>query len=208
MKFKHIIYILLAIVLVTLIAYRINSNKKENSQGSQNTGGKAAVTVTGMVLIPQEFSENLSLSGSLEANEQIEMRSEISGIVEKINFKEGSKVAKGQVLFQVNDLELRALLAKVTTAQKLAAENERRAKLLLEKEAISQEEYDVAEADFQLARAESQLNCCTTGKSYCAGSFLRNDRFALYFTGNLCDSIYPYCKFSEYRSVKDHFFSS
>jgi membrane fusion protein (multidrug efflux system) len=68
-------------------------------------------------------------------------------------------------LFTVNDLELRAQLAKVQTAQRLAAENERRAKLLLEKEAISQEEYDISEADFQFAKAESQLVAAQLAKA-------------------------------------------
>ena len=165
MKFKQLIYILLAAGLVALVTYRIIDNKKENSQGKQRGGSQSAIKVDGMVLKPEKFSENLSLSGSLEANEQLELRSEISGIVEKINFKEGSKVSKGQVLFQVNDLELRAQLAKVQTAQKLASENVRRAKLLLEKEAISQEEYDISEADFQFARAESQLVAAQLAKA-------------------------------------------
>lgn len=165
MKFKHIIYILLATGLVALIGYRISANKKETGQGNPKGGAQSAVKVSGMVLKPQEFSENLSLSGSLEANEQMELRSEISGIVEKINFKEGSKVSKGQILFQVNDKELRAQLAKVMTAQKLASENVRRAKLLLEKEAISQEEYDISEADFQFALAESQLIAAQLAKA-------------------------------------------
>ena len=39
----------------------------------------------------------------------------------------------------------------------MASENERRAKLLLQKEAISQEEYDVARADYKSAQAQSQL---------------------------------------------------
>lgn len=117
---------------------------------------QAATTVEGIVLQPQKFAENLSLSGSLEANEQIEIRSEVSGIVEDINFKEGSKVSKGQVLFRVNDSELRAQYNKTSTAEKLAAENARRAKLLLEKEAISREEYDLAEANYKSAQAESQ----------------------------------------------------
>ena len=39
----------------------------------------------------------------------------------------------------------------------MASENERRAKLLLEKQAISQEEYDIASADYQSANAESEL---------------------------------------------------
>ncbi|MHB1147169.1 MAG: efflux RND transporter periplasmic adaptor subunit [Lutibacter sp.] len=165
MKFKHIIYILLATSVVALVTYRIIDNKQENSNGRQKSGGQTPVIVDGMVLKPREFSENLSLSGSLEANEQLEIRSEISGIVEKINFKEGSKVLKGQILFHVNDMELRAQLAKVQTAQKLASENVRRAKLLLEKEAISQEEYDISEADFQFARAESQLIAAQLAKA-------------------------------------------
>lgn len=165
MKFKQLIYILLAAGLVALVTYRIIDNKQENKQGNPKGGGQSAIKVDGMVLKPQKFSENLSLSGSLEANEQLELRSEISGIVEKINFKEGSKVSKGQILFQVNDLELRAQLAKVQTAQKLASENVRRAKLLLEKEAISQEEYDISEADYQFARAESQLVAAQLAKA-------------------------------------------
>ena len=49
--------------------------------------------------------------------------------------------------------------------KKLASENERRAKLLLEKQAISQEEYDVASADFQSAKAESDLIAAQLSKT-------------------------------------------
>ncbi|SOC81077.1 membrane fusion protein, multidrug efflux system [Salinimicrobium sediminis] len=155
MKTKHIFYLLLLLGLGALIVYRINANNEfKIANGPKAQGG---ATVTGMVLEPQKFAENLSLSGSLEANEQVELRSEISGVVEQINFKEGSKVSRGQVLFRVNDLELKAQLAKVKTAEKLAAENERRAQLLLEKEAISQEEYDMSKAALQSAKAESRL---------------------------------------------------
>ncbi|WP_367186915.1 hypothetical protein [Maribacter confluentis] len=59
-------------------------------------------------------------------------------------------------MFKVNDIELQAQIIKVRTAPKLASENERRAKLLLEKQAISQEEYDIVSADYQSASAESQ----------------------------------------------------
>lgn len=121
--------------------------------------------VEGQVLEAQKFADNLTLSGTLEANEEIEIRSEISGIVESINFDEGAKVSKGQILFRVNDIELRAQLSKVQTAQQLASENQRRAKLLLEKQAISQEEFDVSKADFESARAESQLIAAQLSKT-------------------------------------------
>lgn len=163
MKTKHLVYALLIIGIIAFIAYRVIHNREESKATPQSGPGSA--TVTGIVAIPEEFADNLSLSGTLEANEQVEIRSEIMGVVDAINFKEGSEVSKGQVLLRVNDIELRAQLSKVGTAKQLASENERRAKLLLEKQAISQEEYDVASAGFKSAQAESQLISAQLGKA-------------------------------------------
>ncbi len=156
MKIKYVVYSLLIVGIVSLIIYRVNSNSEIGAPKTAE-GSAQPTTVKGMVLYAQKFNDNISLSGTIEANEQIEIRSEVSGVVESINFQEGSKVSQGQVLFKVNDIELQAQLSKVRTAQKLASENERRAKLLLEKQAISQEEYEIVSADFQSASAESQL---------------------------------------------------
>ncbi len=157
MKIKYIIYTILIVGIGAFIAYRITENKSENSYNKDKGGKNKAIQVAGIVVKPQTFDNNLSLSGSLEANEQVEIRSEVSGIVEGIHFQEGSVVSKGQMLFKVNDLELRAQLRQVTTREGLASENERRAQLLLQKEALSQEEYDVARAELKSAQAQSQL---------------------------------------------------
>ena len=150
------VYTILIVGLIGLVTYRILENKDQDS-AAQGSVKKSAVRVSGMILKPQKFEDNLFLSGSLEANEQIDIRSEVSGIVERINFDEGSKVKKGDILLKVNDIELRAQLSMMQTAQKLASENARRAKLLLDKQAISQEEYDVSSADFESAQASTQL---------------------------------------------------
>ncbi len=157
MKIKYIIYTLLIVGIGAFVFYRISENKKKTEGGGKDGGKKGPVAVTGMILTPQPFSDNLSLTGTLEANESIDIRSEISGVVEDIMFSEGATVAKGQVLFKVNDVELRAQLAQMKSAEALASENARRARLLLEKEAISQEEADVASADYKSAKAQSQL---------------------------------------------------
>ena len=146
---------MLSIGIIGFIGYRINSNSTKAGD-SKNQKGKS-ITVNGIVVKYETFDNNLSLSGSIEANEQVEIRSEVSGIVEGIYFQEGTYVNKGQVLFKVNDIELRAQLRQTSTKEGLAAENERRAKLLLQKEAISQEEYDLARADLKSAQAQSQL---------------------------------------------------
>ncbi|CAM4095118.1 efflux RND transporter periplasmic adaptor subunit [Flavobacterium antarcticum] len=154
MKIKYLVYALIIIGLGTLIFYRISANKEDKKDPNFKQG---PTVVFGKVLQPQEFADNLSLTGTLEANEQIEVRSEVSGVVEQINFDEGSSVTKGQALIKVNDIELRAELRKVQTAQGLSSENARRAKLLLDKEAISQEEFDIATADYKSAQAQVQL---------------------------------------------------
>ncbi|WP_163401091.1 efflux RND transporter periplasmic adaptor subunit [Flavobacterium fluviatile] len=157
MKIKHLIYALIILVLGGFITYRVISNKKKNEESKKFGDKDRPASVTGIVIKTSVFDNNLSLSGSIEANEQVEIHSEISGIVEGIYFSEGSNVKKGQVLFKVNDIELRAQLRQAQTKEGLAGENQRRAKLLLQKEAISQEEFDVANADYASAKAQTQL---------------------------------------------------
>ena len=157
MKIKYVVYTLLILGIIGFVGYRITSNSNKNADSKDQKGKDKPTALSGMVVKYETFDNNLSLSGSIEANEQVEIRSEVSGIVEGIYFQEGSNVSKGQVLFKVNDIELRAQLRQTKTREGLAFENERRAKLLLQKEAISQEEYDVARADFKSAQAQSQL---------------------------------------------------
>lgn len=161
MKKRHIIYALLLIVLAALIANRIVKNQKSKaSTGKRSTsvsGSMPPMRVNGIVVKTQTFANAISVSGTIEANEQVEIRSEIPGIVTSIHFNEGSNVRKGQLLLKINDRELRAQLSQALTKEKLALNTEYRAGMLLKKEAISKEEYDIALADLQTARAQTQL---------------------------------------------------
>ncbi|TRZ41277.1 efflux RND transporter periplasmic adaptor subunit [Robertkochia solimangrovi] len=186
MKIKNLFYLLIVLAVLTLVGYRIFKNASESPKAAAG-GGRSEVRVKGMILKPQPFDDNLSLTGTLEANEQVEIRSEISGMVESINFTEGSKVQKGQLLLKINDQELRAQYSKVKTAERLESENERRAKLLLEKNAISQEEYDLAQANYQSAKAESELVSAQLAKTSIRAPFsgklgLRNISVGTYVT--------------------------
>lgn len=153
MKVKHFVYAALILGIAYLIYYRINQNSAKTNQGVK----PAPLEVSAVVLEPVTFENKIALTGTIEANEQVDVRSEISGTVSQIGFEEGSFVQKGQVLVKVDDSELRAQLSRAETQQNLASENERRAGLLLEKEAISREEYDIASADFRSAKAQTQL---------------------------------------------------
>lgn len=141
------------------VAYRINKNKAQKTSGAKvGQGGAAAkLNVNGIITKTESFSNSLSVSGSIEANEQVDIRSEISGLVTGIYFTEGSYVSRGKLLLKINDLELQAQLSQALTKQKLAQETEFRAGKLLEKEAISKEEYDVALAELRSLQSQTQL---------------------------------------------------
>lgn len=113
--------------------------------------------VNAIVVAPRSFSNTITLSGSIEPNEQVQIRSEVSGIVRELTFREGTAVQKGQVLLRIDDSELQARLIQAQSSEQLAEDNEKRARLLLEKEAISQQEYDVAHADYESAKAQTEL---------------------------------------------------
>jgi membrane fusion protein, multidrug efflux system len=159
MKTKYIIYAAIALLLGYLIYNRLAKGKESASKGmAAGKGGPApAMNVNGVVVTTQDFSNAVSVSGTLEANEQVQVRSEISGLVRSINFSEGSKVSKGSLLLKIDDRELQAQLRQALTKEKLASEIESRARKLLKSEAISQEEFDNANAELRSLQAQTQL---------------------------------------------------
>lgn len=159
MKTKYIVYAALAILIISMVIYRLNQNKGANATpgGGAGKGAAAPTNVNGVIIVAESFASSLSVSGSIEANEQVQIRSEVSGLITGLYFKEGTNVSKGQLLVKINDRELQAQLSQALTRQKLASETEYRAGELLKKEAISKEEYDVALADFRALQSQTQL---------------------------------------------------
>jgi membrane fusion protein (multidrug efflux system) len=162
MKLKYIIYTLIILGLAYLIYYRISANKKientgGNGGGAKGGGAQQSLMVDGIVVKPASFANNLEVTGTLEANESVALQSEVPGLVTGIFFKEGSNVRKGTVLVKINDRDIQAQLQEALTKQTLSASNENRAKQLLQKGAISQEEYDTSLADLKSLKAQGQL---------------------------------------------------
>lgn len=165
MKKRYIFYLVLALGLAYLVYYRITENKKIEGGGPSGAGpgkggkgkGGAPLNVDGIIATTSDFSSNLDITGSIEANEAVTLRSEVSGLVTGIYFKEGSNVSKGTTLVKINDRDIQAQLREVVTRENLSASNENRAKQLLAKGAISQEEYDTSLAELQALKSQVQL---------------------------------------------------
>lgn len=137
--------ILVAIVLLLAIP-KLGwfSSKNDGGEAKGEPGAAPLLPVEAVKVNPKKLDNKLVVTGSVLANESLELRSEISGKITKIAFQEGSQVQKGDLLIQINDEEIVAQLKKQKFNQKLNEDNEFRQRKLLEKDAISQEEYDNA----------------------------------------------------------------
>jgi len=92
-------------------------------------------------------------------------------------------------LVKINDRDIQAQLREALTRQNLSASNENRAKQLLEKGAISQEEYDTSQAELQALRSQVQLIRAQLAKTTIIAPFsgkvgLRNISVGEYLTPN------------------------
>lgn len=124
---------------------------KDQDQG-RGPGGPMQVLVK--VLRPEPLSNTFQATGSLMANEAVEVRSEVAGRVESIHFKEGGNVARGQELLRINDDDLQAQLRKAELAVQLAQDDEARKKQLLAVQGVSQQTYDDARIALESAQAD------------------------------------------------------
>jgi membrane fusion protein (multidrug efflux system) len=106
---------------------------------------------------PKRLTERLSTTGTLRANEQVEIVSEVSGKISAIHFTEGSRVAAGDLLLKIDDSELVAERMRALHRVELAERAEARQKQLLDDGVISREQYDVALGQLNVLRAELQL---------------------------------------------------
>lgn len=130
---------------------------KGGGGGKGGPGGGGPVSVNAIVVGGDEVSDEIRVTGTLLPNEQVDLQSEISGKITGFYFNEGEYVGKGALLVKINDDELRAQLKRATVQKELAAANEARAKKLVERNAVSPADYEVALGELNAANAEIAL---------------------------------------------------
>ncbi len=164
---KRSVIAILIIVIVGIIAYPkikplLSSSGEgkgggKGGQGQGRGGGGRSLNVNAVVIQQQELSDKIISTGTLIAEDEVDLTFEASGKIVRIDFTEGSRVQKGQVLAKVNDLQLQAQLQKLDAQKKLAEERLFRQKALLEKDAISREAYDQAATEIETLNADIAL---------------------------------------------------
>ena len=160
-KLRNTLLVVIGVVLIVILTSpRISIFGTDGGPKGPGSAESQALPVTAFIIQPERIDNRIRTTGTVMANEEVELRSEVSGKIVQISFREGSRVAKGDLLIKINDDELQAQLKKFEAQLKLAQDVEHRRRQLFESKSISPEDYErtvvemnAIEADIQLYRA-------------------------------------------------------
>jgi RND family efflux transporter MFP subunit len=130
------------------------------NEASESAAAPPAPQVTVAAAVSRRVTDSGEFTGRFGAVERVEVRPRVSGYISSVNFKEGSEVKKGDVLFVIDPRPYQAErdkaaagLAQTRSQLALAKSEHERATKLLAQHALSQEEYDSRTAGNEQAAA-------------------------------------------------------
>ncbi|WP_136067703.1 efflux RND transporter periplasmic adaptor subunit [Modicisalibacter radicis] len=155
-----VVLVLLAAILGGIFGWKFLQMQKMGEQMSQ---AQPPTPVDSVTLTAEAWRPEIKSVGSLRAINGVAVSNEVAGVVSEIAFESGQRVSRGDILIRLEDSVDQAALAALEAQARLANETFRRYSDLLPRNAISQSQYDEAQANYQAARADvaqqqAQLN--------------------------------------------------
>ena len=173
----------------------------DESKAGPSAAAPAGPPVTAATVIERTITETEEFSGRLEAVEKVDIRARVGGFITSVNFKPGSLVKKGDVLFVIDTRPFQAEAARAEAGAHSARARADLAKLelaraehLLGDKAIAQREFDekassLKELDANVRAANASLAAARLNLSYARVTSPINGRVskAEVTPGNLVD---------------------
>jgi membrane fusion protein (multidrug efflux system) len=136
--------------------------------GQAPAGGAAAagkpVTVEAAKVEVATLIDDVQAVGSLRSRRSVVLRPEVSGRITQLNFTDGQRVRKGQVLVQFDDQLPMAQVLQGQAELSIAQANQKRNQELVAQNFVSQRSLDESSANLQVAQAKLSLARATASR--------------------------------------------
>ena len=159
-------YLMVAMFVATSLSPALAQEKKDEGEKKENAAPAAAQQqqkpppAKVIVVKPQTVIVTENLPARLEASREAVIQPQVSGIVQKRLFEEGSLVRAGQQLYQIDDAVYQANLQSAKAQLSLAQANKALAQStanryapLVKEKAVSRQTYDQALTEVKVASA-------------------------------------------------------
>ncbi len=134
-----------------------HGGKSEEAAAAKGTPTPAPVAVTATVVDKRRVERTIDFVGTLNANAEASVASEVDGRLTSIQADLGDLVARGQVLATLDDAELSARLREAEASLVRRTNDAKRAEQLRGRGVMSQQEYDAISSDLGVSRARRDL---------------------------------------------------
>jgi RND family efflux transporter MFP subunit len=152
------IFGIIIVVLAALVFWRVSGN---TGNAKNKRPARALVVETAAVVVQPEPILVQSV-GQVQPEHSVQIRPQVSGMLQAVNFSEGQDVAKGQLLFRIDPSTYQAAVAAARAAWENAKSQQDRLTPLADKGFVTTQEYDNArtaadQAHASLTQAEINL---------------------------------------------------
>ncbi len=116
---KSSIFVAFSILIVTILWIASGQFKTENKQKiegqvlNETDNKNKLINVRVQNSIAQEINRNVIIQGQTHANKKINIKSETSGKIQKVNKSSGIKIKKGELIFKISENDRRSKYEKV-----------------------------------------------------------------------------------------------
>jgi membrane fusion protein, multidrug efflux system len=156
---KPAIAVAVVLVMGSLVAYRVSSAKKEEPAKAPDPALEFTAADVAVVEL-REIARVVPISGSLSPVAQSTVRSKVPGEVRRVLVREGERVVQGQLLAEIDTVDLQARLdAQVASLEEakarlsIAAKNRDNGQKLYTQGFISQNAFDTTQSSWEAAEA-------------------------------------------------------
>ncbi len=146
---------LIAVVLIYVFLFQ----KKDKIEATENIATRAIV-VRPMTLKRGDLNISVSATGTVTPINVVEIKCKAGGLIETLNFEESDRVYVGKIMVTVDSTDTRNAFQQAFADSEVAiaqvvqqADNLKRAKDLLDKSLISQQDFDQANVAYVQAKA-------------------------------------------------------
>jgi len=155
----HVLMVVCRLLALVAAGSVLGCGKGEpmGARGSEQQEEAAPIAVEAVTIVPRPFEVEVALTGQLEAELEVVVRSELEGVIGTIEFEEGKPVARGDVLFVMHDGEQRARLHEAQAEERLARDVYERTQSLTSRDISSVARKAEAAAKLDEARAKVEL---------------------------------------------------
>lgn len=168
LKNKYVVFAVLGLAVASGAAWWFQSPARSARAGAAAPQGNATakpgaqgpakpVMVEATKVRQMTMRDDAEAVGSLRSRRSVVLRPEISGRITQLNFSDGQRVRKGQLLVQLDDQLPRAQVQQSRAELSIARANHKRNQELVAQGFISQRSVDESAANLEVAEAKLAL---------------------------------------------------